>query len=45
VSKESEDSPLLEAVTKQWLVKKQQAEKGLAGSVVICKFWRLAVAL
>jgi hypothetical protein len=27
------------------LVKAQQAGKGLAGSVVICELWRLAVAL
>jgi hypothetical protein len=35
---------MLEAVKKQ-LVKTQQAGKGLAGAVVICELWRLAVAL
>jgi hypothetical protein len=36
---------LLEAVTKQQLVKTLLAEKGLPGSVVICEMWRLAAAL
>jgi hypothetical protein len=40
-----EGSPLLEAVTRERLVKTQQAGKGLAGAVVICELWRLAVAL
>jgi hypothetical protein len=42
---EAEESPLLEAVAKEQLVKTQQAAKGLAGAVVICELWRLAVAL
>jgi hypothetical protein len=37
--------PLLEAVTRERLVKTQQAGKGLESAVVICKLWRLAVAL
>jgi hypothetical protein len=45
VHTEAEESPLLEAVAKECLVKTQQAGKGLAGAVVICKVWRLAVAL
>jgi hypothetical protein len=29
----------------EWLVKTQQAGKGLADGVVICKLWRLVVVL
>jgi hypothetical protein len=43
--REAEESPLLEAVARERLVKTQQAGKGLAGAVVICELWRLAVAL
>jgi hypothetical protein len=35
---------LLQAVAREWLVKTQQAGKGLVGAVVICQLWRLAVA-
>jgi hypothetical protein len=42
---EAEESPLLDAVTSERLVNTQQAGKGLAGSVVFCEVWRLAVAL
>jgi hypothetical protein len=42
---ETEESPLLEAVTRGRLVKTQQAGKGLARAVVICELCRLAVAL
>jgi hypothetical protein len=42
---EAEESPLLKAVAREWLLKTLQAGKGLAGAVVICKVWRLAVAL
>jgi hypothetical protein len=42
---EVEESPVLEAVAREWLVKTQQAGKGLAGAVVICELWRLAMAL
>jgi hypothetical protein len=37
LSAEAEESPLLQAVTKERLVKTQQAGKGLAGDVVICE--------
>jgi hypothetical protein len=43
--REAEQFPLLEAVSRERLVKTQQALKGLAVAVVICEFWRLAVAL
>jgi hypothetical protein len=43
--REAEESPLLEAVVRERLVKIEQAGKGLAGAVVICELWRLAVAL
>jgi hypothetical protein len=33
---EAEESPLLEAVAREWLEKTQQAGKGLVGAVVIC---------
>jgi hypothetical protein len=44
-AREAEESPLLEAVAKERLVKTQQAGKGLAGAMVICEVWRLAIAL
>jgi hypothetical protein len=40
LSAEAEESPLLEAVTRERLVKTQQAGKGLASAVVICVLWR-----
>jgi hypothetical protein len=43
--REAEQSPLLEAVTRERLMKTQQAGKGLAGTVVICELWWLAVVL
>jgi hypothetical protein len=42
---EAEESPLLEAVTKERLVKTELAEKGSAGVLAICKTWRLDIAL
>jgi hypothetical protein len=45
LSAEAEEFPLLEAVTKDRPVKTQQAGKSLAGAVVICELWSLAVAL
>jgi hypothetical protein len=36
---------LFEAVARERLVKMQQAGKDLAGTVVICELWRLAMAL
>jgi hypothetical protein len=38
VSVETEESPLLEAVTRERLVQTHQAGKGLAGAVMIVKF-------
>jgi hypothetical protein len=38
---EAEESPLLEAVARERLVKTQPAVKGLADNVVICELWRL----
>jgi hypothetical protein len=43
--REAEESPLLEVVAGKRLVKTQQAGKGLAGAVMICELWKLAVAL
>jgi hypothetical protein len=40
-----EESPLLEAVTREQLVKTERARKFLAGAVTICELWRLTVAL
>jgi hypothetical protein len=45
VARETEESPLLEAVVRERLMKTQQAGKGLAGAVVIYELWALAVAL
>jgi hypothetical protein len=45
VSTEAEESPLLEAIARKWLVKTKQAGKGLVCAVVICELWRLAVEL
>jgi hypothetical protein len=42
---EANESPLLEAVNREWLMKTQQAGKSLAGTVVICKVWRLTIEL
>jgi hypothetical protein len=41
----AEESPLLEAVARERLMKTQQTGKGLTGAVVICELWRLAVTL
>jgi hypothetical protein len=43
--REGEESPLLEAIARELLVKTKQAGKGLAGAVMICELWRLAVEL
>jgi hypothetical protein len=43
--REAEESPLLEAVTRERLVKVQQDGKRLAGALVICELWRSAVVL
>jgi hypothetical protein len=44
-AREAEESPLSETVSRKRLVMTQQTGKGLAGAVVICELWRLAVAL
>jgi hypothetical protein len=36
---------MLEAVAKKRLMKTQQTGQGLAGAVVICELWRLAMLL
>jgi hypothetical protein len=43
-AREAEESPLLEAVARERLIKHSSLYKSLAG-VVICKVWRLALAL
>jgi hypothetical protein len=42
---EAEESPLLEAIAREHLVKTHKAGKGLTGAVVICELWRLAISL
>jgi hypothetical protein len=39
-AREAEESPLLEAVARERLLKTQQAGRGLARAVVICELWR-----
>jgi hypothetical protein len=36
---EAEESPLLEAIAREWLVK-TAGWKGLVGAVMICELWR-----
>jgi hypothetical protein len=43
--REAEESLLLEAVTRERLLKTADWKKGFAGAVVVCDLWRLAVAL
>jgi hypothetical protein len=43
--REAEESPLLEAVARERLLKTLQAGEHLVSAAVICKVWRLAVAL
>jgi hypothetical protein len=45
VSTETEEFPLLEAVTREQLVKIQQRRKGLAGAVANCKVCRSSIEL
>jgi hypothetical protein len=42
--RKAEESSLIEAVAREWLVK-TQAGKDLADAVAICDLWRLAVTL
>jgi hypothetical protein len=44
-TEEAEESSLLEAVNRERLVKTQQAGEGLTDAVLICKVWRLSMAL
>jgi hypothetical protein len=44
VSAAAEESPLLEDVARERIVKTLQAEEDLVFAVVICKVWRLAIA-
>jgi hypothetical protein len=44
-NREAKESPLLEAVARERLVKAQQAGKGLEVAVVIYELWKLAVAM
>jgi hypothetical protein len=41
----AEESAMLEAVDREWLVRTQQAGKGLGDVVMICELWRFAVEL
>jgi hypothetical protein len=43
--REAEDYPMLEAISRERLVKTQQASKGLAGAVLICEMWKSAIVL
>jgi hypothetical protein len=45
VSAEVEEFPLLEAVTRERLVKTQQAGKDLAYAVMFYEVWKLVMAL
>jgi hypothetical protein len=45
MSAEAEESPLLQAVSRKRLVKTLQAGEDLVFVAVICKVWRLAMAL
>jgi hypothetical protein len=45
MSAEAEESPLLEAVTRKRLMENVTNSEGLPCAVVICKAWRLAMAL
>jgi hypothetical protein len=44
-AREAEESPLLEAVAREQLMKTERDVKGLASAVVICRVWSLAVKL
>jgi hypothetical protein len=44
-AREAVEFPILEAVARERLVKTWQTGKMLSGAVVVCKLWRLAVAL
>jgi hypothetical protein len=42
---EADESPLLETVSKERLVKTQQSGKDLSGAVVISGLWRLSMTM
>jgi hypothetical protein len=42
---EAEESPLLEVIARERLMKTQQSGKDLAGAVVICELWKLMMTL
>jgi hypothetical protein len=44
-AREAEESLLLEAVARERLVKTMQAGEDLVFAAVICKVWKLAIAL
>jgi hypothetical protein len=44
-AREAEESPVLETVVRERLVKTQHAGESLAGAVVNCKVWRTAMVL
>jgi hypothetical protein len=43
--REAEESPLLKAVARKWLMKTLQAEEDLMFAAVICETWRFAIVL
>jgi hypothetical protein len=45
IREEAEESPLLEAFTRERLVKTQQAGKCLADAVMFCELWRLTMVM
>jgi hypothetical protein len=44
-ARKAEESPFLEEVAREELVKSQQPGKGIAGTAVICEMWKSAIAL
>jgi hypothetical protein len=44
-AREAEESPLLEVVVRERLVKTQQDGNGLPVALVICELWRLVVVM
>jgi hypothetical protein len=45
LSAKAKESPLLEAVTRERLLKTQQVGKGLAGAAMISEVWKSAISL
>jgi hypothetical protein len=44
-AREAEESPLLEAVAREQMMKTQHAGKCLAGAEVICELWGLSMTV